>query len=86
MAFRASTKSKAVTKTKASKAEEPVEEAVVAPTLSIDELVSAPKEPEKVEPASPAVGEAPERPQYIPQPRQDRPRMGYDRPRGGYQQ
>jgi len=76
MAFRASTKSPA--KPKVVKTEEPVSEPIVAPTLSIDELVSAPKPiEEKTIETTPPIP-------YNPQPRQDRPRMGYDRNRGNF--
>ncbi len=90
MAFRASTKSAKPKKIipETSPADEPV---VVAPSLSIDDLVGGPKEPAKTEekPASTQRGE-PVEPKaadpaplpYTPPPRQDRPRMGYDRNRG----
>lgn len=86
MAFRASTKS---AKPKKSVPEAPPpEEAIVAPTLSIDELVGGPKEkpkavkeePKAVEPKTTDPAPLP----YTPPARQDRPRMGFDRNRGGY--
>jgi len=74
MAFRASTKAPAK---KVKTTEEPVIEPVVAPTLSIEELVSAPK-PVEEKPAAP-----PPLP-YTPQPRPERPRMNFDRNRGNF--
>ncbi len=98
MAFRASTKSATKTKAKAPKAEETSVEPIVAPTLSIDDLVGGPQKtgeaekPTKVEekpvepaplPYTPPVRNASQSDAGGP-PRQDRPRMGYDRNRGGY--
>lgn len=77
MAFRASTKASAKSKVQDPKTEETVTDPVVAPTLSIDELVSAPK-PAPEKPVTPAPIP------YAPQSRQDRPRMGYDRNRGNF--
>lgn len=91
MAFRASTKSakpkKIVPEAK------PTEEPIVAPSLSIDDLIGGPKsedakakvvkeEPKVIEPKVADPAPLP----YTPPPRQDRPRTGgYDRNRGGYQ-
>jgi transcription termination factor Rho len=104
MAFRASTKSAKTKKTvpEAKPAEEPAStqrgEPIVAPSLSIDELVGGPKpsfakasagkeEPKAVEPAplpyTPARN-ASHSDAGGPPARQDRPRMGFDRNRGGY--
>jgi transcription termination factor Rho len=92
MAFRASTKSAKTKKTApvASPAEEPV---VVAPSLSIDELIGGPKpassagkeEPKVAEPKPTEAAPLP----YTPPARQDRPRMGFSshggpRDRGGF--
>jgi transcription termination factor Rho len=92
MAFRASTKSAKVKKI-APEAPKADDQPIVAPSLSIDELIGGPKEPAKTEEkpvesvpaparnasANVAGGPLP----YTPPPRQDRPRMGgYDRNRG----
>jgi len=85
MAFRASTKSAVKSKPKTPKTEETVTEPIVAPTLSIDELVSAPAPVEKPAEASPTPYVPQTRPEQSSQ-QQDRPRMGgggYDRNRGG---
>lgn len=72
MAFRASTKSPAKARTKVTKASaEPAEEAVVAPPISIEDLVGGPKPAEKVE--EKPVDVAPVQPAYTPAPRQDGP-------------
>lgn len=98
MAFRASTKSAKPKKTvpEVPPADEPV---VVAPSLSIDELIGGPKSESKAVKEEPKGAERkPVEPTplpYTPPPRQDRPRMGYsaqsaqggsgwDRNRGGF--
>ena len=84
MAFRASTKS---AKPKKIIPETPsAEEPIIAPSLSIDDLVGGPNESEKLKVQSEKLEEKkPEQTPlpYTPPPRQDRPRMGgYDRNRG----
>jgi transcription termination factor Rho len=85
MAFRASTKSAKPKKIvpESSPAEEPV---VIAPSLSIDDLIGGPKEKPKAVKEEPKVIEPkiadPVPLPYTPPPHQDRPRMGFDRNRG----
>lgn len=81
MAFRASTKSKVSAKPKAEKiVPEKPEEPIVAPPISIEDIVGGPKE--QVKPEMQHVAE--------PMPKQDRPpappppRQGFDRGRNGY--
>jgi transcription termination factor Rho len=93
MAFRASTKSAKPKKT--APEAKPAEEVIVAPSLSIDDLVGGPKEEPKVIKEEPKAAEPAPLP-YTPArnashsdaggppSRQDRPRMGFDRNRGGY--
>lgn len=95
MAFRASTKSPAKTKAKEVKTVPDEEQpSVVAPALSIDDLVGGPKDDtgnrikgveEKQEKKTEEQKQTEPSPMpYTPQLRQDRPRMsGYDRNRGG---
>ncbi len=89
MAFRASTKSAKPKKTIPEG--KPAEESVVAPSLSIDDLIGGPKPPaaktteDKEEPKAvePKVSDPAPLP-YTPSPRNERPRMGFDRNRGGF--
>ena len=89
MAFRASTKSAKPKKIipELKPAGEPV---VVAPSLSIDDLIGGPKEEakpikEELKAVEPKVADPSSAPlPYTPPPRQDRPRMGFDRNRGGF--
>ncbi len=95
MAFRASTKSAKPKKTvpEASPADEPtstqrIEPVVVAPSLSIDDLIGGPKfEPKVVKEEQKVVAPKTADPAplpYTPPPRSERPRMGFDRNRGGF--